>query len=129
MSFWCLQFLPKNKWKQVNLRYHRSKVKFICSCFGRIHAVTICFQVLLTFDTLRECILFYPFWCTNCQFPYDCLMIVWECLNTADKRCQSEIRIWKHFGINGRQQQQQRHQNPQNYRLMRLLTTRSHSLA
>ena len=36
LSFWCLQFLPKNEWKQVDLRYHSSKVKFIRSFFGRI---------------------------------------------------------------------------------------------
>ena len=30
MSFWCLQFPPKNKQKQVDLRYHSSKVEFIC---------------------------------------------------------------------------------------------------
>ena len=35
MSFWCLQFPPKMKWKQVNLRYHSSKVKFILLFFWR----------------------------------------------------------------------------------------------
>ena len=50
MSFWCLQFLPKNEQKQVDLRYHSSKVKFICSFFGRIHGLTIWFWVLLTFS-------------------------------------------------------------------------------
>ena len=49
MSFWCLQFLPKNERKQVDLRYHSSKVKFIRSFFGEIHGLTICFRVLLTF--------------------------------------------------------------------------------
>ena len=49
-NFWCPQFLPKNERKQVNLSYHGSKVEFICSFFGRIHGVTICFQVLLTFN-------------------------------------------------------------------------------
>ena len=49
ISFWCLQFHPKNEQKQVDLRYHSSKVKFICSFFGRIHGFTICFRVLLTF--------------------------------------------------------------------------------
>ena len=34
MSFWCLQFPPKNERKQVNLRYHSSKVEFVCSFFG-----------------------------------------------------------------------------------------------
>ena len=36
MSFWCLQFLPKNERKQVNLRYHSSKVEFFRSIFGRV---------------------------------------------------------------------------------------------
>ena len=35
MSFWCLQFLPKNERKQVNQRYHSSKVEFVCSFFER----------------------------------------------------------------------------------------------
>ena len=34
---------------QVNLRYHSSEVEFICLLFGRIHGLTICFRVLLTF--------------------------------------------------------------------------------
>ena len=29
MSFWCLQFLPKNKRKQVDLRYYSSKVELL----------------------------------------------------------------------------------------------------
>ena len=29
MSFWCLQFYPKNERKQVNLRFHSSKVEFV----------------------------------------------------------------------------------------------------
>ena len=33
MSFWCLQFLPKNERKQVALRYHSSKVEFFFVCF------------------------------------------------------------------------------------------------
>ena len=32
MSFWCLQFLQKNHQKQVDLRYHSSKVEFVV-CF------------------------------------------------------------------------------------------------
>ena len=49
MPFWCLQLLPKNEQKQVNLRYHSSKVNFIPLFFGRIHGLKICFRVLLTF--------------------------------------------------------------------------------
>ena len=50
MSSWCLQFLPENERKQVYLRYHSSKNEFIRSFFGRIHGLTICFRVLLTFS-------------------------------------------------------------------------------
>ena len=32
--FWCLQFSPKNEQKQVNLRFHSSKVEFVPSFFG-----------------------------------------------------------------------------------------------
>ena len=34
MIFWCLRFPPKNEQKQVNLRYHSSKVEFLRLCFG-----------------------------------------------------------------------------------------------
>ena len=33
ISLWCLQFLPKNEWNQVDLRYHSSTVKFVRSFF------------------------------------------------------------------------------------------------
>ena len=33
-SFWFLQFPSKNERKQVDLRYHGSKVEFVCSFFG-----------------------------------------------------------------------------------------------
>ena len=36
MSFGCFQFLPNNEQKQVDLRYHSSKVEFFRSFFGRI---------------------------------------------------------------------------------------------
>ena len=49
-SCWSLQFLPKNKQKQVDLRYPcSSKVEFIFSFFGSIHGLKIYFRVLLTF--------------------------------------------------------------------------------
>ena len=34
--FRCLQILPKNKGKQLDLKYHSSEVEFFCSFFGRI---------------------------------------------------------------------------------------------
>ena len=34
MFFWCLRFPPKNEQKQIDLRYHSSKVEFLCSFFG-----------------------------------------------------------------------------------------------
>ena len=61
MTFLCLQFLPKNEQKQVDLRCHFSKVEFIASFFGRINGLTICFRVLLTFTTLPLTILLILF--------------------------------------------------------------------
>ena len=34
MSFWCLQFPPKNEQKQVDLRFHSSIVEFVRLFFG-----------------------------------------------------------------------------------------------
>ena len=34
MSFFCLQFPPKNERKQVNLRLHSSKIEFVRPFFG-----------------------------------------------------------------------------------------------
>ena len=48
MSLWCLQFPPKNERKQVDLRYHSSKVEFVCSLFGGIEDTIICFRDYLT---------------------------------------------------------------------------------
>ena len=39
----------KKRKKQVNLKYRCSKVECIRLFFGRIHGLTICFRVLLTF--------------------------------------------------------------------------------
>ena len=54
MSFWCLQFPPKNeqKKKQVDLRYHSSKVEFVRSFFGGIEDTIICFRDYLTFSVV-----------------------------------------------------------------------------
>ena len=49
----CLQFPPKNEQKQVDLRYHSSKVEFVCSCFGGIKDTIICFRDYLTFSLLE----------------------------------------------------------------------------
>ena len=49
MSFWCLQFLLKNERKQVDLRYHSSKVKFVRSFFGRNIGLKKSFRICLTF--------------------------------------------------------------------------------
>ena len=55
MSFWCLQFLPKNEQKQVKLRYHSSKVEFIRSFFGRIIGLKKSLRLCLTFSRFRLC--------------------------------------------------------------------------
>ena len=49
MDFWFLQFLPKNERKQVDLRYHSSKVEFVCSFFGGNVILKKSFQICLTF--------------------------------------------------------------------------------
>ena len=50
MSFWCLQFPPKNERKQVDLRFHSSKVEFICSFFGGNLYLKKSFRFFLTFS-------------------------------------------------------------------------------
>ena len=54
MSFWCHQFPPKNKRKQVDLKFQSSKVEFVCSFFGRNGGLKISFQIFLTFSDLTE---------------------------------------------------------------------------
>ena len=49
MSFRRLQFPPKNEGKQINLRYHSSKIEFVSSFFGGIKDTIICFRDSLTF--------------------------------------------------------------------------------
>ena len=51
MSFWCLQFLLKNKRKQVDLRYPSCKVEFIHSFFGRNFDLKKSFRFCLTFSS------------------------------------------------------------------------------
>ena len=45
MSFWCLHFPSKNERKQVDLRYHSSKVEFIRSFFGTIEYTKKSFEI------------------------------------------------------------------------------------
>ena len=40
----------KNKQKQVNLRYHTSKVEFVCSVFGRNISLKKLLRLCLTFS-------------------------------------------------------------------------------
>ena len=56
MSFWCLQFPPKNERKQVDLRFHSSKVEFVRSFFGGNVGLKKLFRICLTFqDTDKMC--------------------------------------------------------------------------
>ena len=59
MFFWCLQFLPKNERKQVNLRYHSSKVEFVCSFFGRNVSLKKPFRLCLTFSNITQQRIYY----------------------------------------------------------------------
>ena len=45
MSFWCLQFLPKDERKQVDLRYHSSKVEFFFRFLGDIEDIKRHFEI------------------------------------------------------------------------------------
>jgi hypothetical protein len=49
MSFWCIQFPPKNERKQVDLRFHSSKVEFVRSFFGGNVYLKKSFRHFLTF--------------------------------------------------------------------------------
>ena len=53
MPFWCLQFPPKNKRKQVNLRYRSGEVKIVCSFFGGIVGLKKSLELYLTFRYMR----------------------------------------------------------------------------
>ena len=48
-SFWCLQILPKNKRKQVDLRYHSGKVEFVHSFLKRSLRLFLTFIELFFF--------------------------------------------------------------------------------
>ena len=50
MVFWCLRFPPKNERKQVNLRYHSSKVEFLRLFFGGNRRHQKPFRDYLTFS-------------------------------------------------------------------------------
>ena len=47
MSYWCHQFPPKNEQKQVDLRYHSSKVEFFRSFLEEL-------RIIIT--DIRECV-------------------------------------------------------------------------
>ena len=53
MSFWCLQFLPKNEQKQVDLRFHSSKVELVRSFSGRNVSLKKSFRPCLTFSPVH----------------------------------------------------------------------------
>ena len=52
MPFWCLQFSPKKEQKQVNLRFHSSKVEFVRSFFGGNVYLKKSFRLFLTFTQI-----------------------------------------------------------------------------
>ena len=54
MVFWCLRFSPKNEQKQVDLRYHSSKVEFLHSFFGRNWRRQKPFRNCLTFSKCQN---------------------------------------------------------------------------
>ena len=50
MSFWCLQFPPKNEGKQVDPRFHSSKIEFVHSFFGGNVGLKKSFRLCVTFS-------------------------------------------------------------------------------
>ena len=50
MSFWCLQFPPKREQKQVDLRFHSSKLEFLGLLFGEDVGLKKSFLLCLTFS-------------------------------------------------------------------------------
>ena len=65
MVFWCLRFPPKNERKQVDLRYHSSKVEFLRSFFGGNRRHQKPFQIYLTFRTCNFTVIgVYNFTCS-----------------------------------------------------------------
>ena len=64
MFFWCLWFLQKSEQKQVNLRYHSSKVEFVCSFFffWRIVGLKKSLRLCLTFSFQRENLCWESLW-------------------------------------------------------------------
>ena len=49
MSFWCLQFPPKNEQKQAKMGFQSSKVEFVHSFFGGNIGLEKSFRLFLTF--------------------------------------------------------------------------------
>ena len=49
---WCLQFPPKKTPKQVDLRFHSSKVEFVCSFFGG--NIYLLEKIISTFSDLYQ---------------------------------------------------------------------------
>ena len=46
ISFSCLQFLPKNEWKKVDLRYHSIKVEFFRSFLEELWIPSFAFEII-----------------------------------------------------------------------------------
>ena len=60
MYFWCLQFPPKNEQKQVNLRFHSSKVEFFRSFFVGNVGLKKSFRLCLAFKIRQNFYLATP---------------------------------------------------------------------
>jgi hypothetical protein len=58
MPFWCLQFLPKNERKQVDLRFHSSKVVIVCLFFVGNVGLKKSFRLCLIFSDREKLLKF-----------------------------------------------------------------------
>ena len=61
--------IPKNERKQVNLRYHSSRVDFFCSFFGRIEDTK---KDISKLTDLYESIYYIALLCSNLETQKDC---------------------------------------------------------
>ena len=101
MSFWCLQFPPKNERKQVDLRFHSSKVEFVLSFFGGNVYLKKSFRLFLTFRIclLRFCHLFCKIVRRKPAWAYLKFLIFGAPVSSRTQR--TKVRPWSLTGRQG----------------------------
>ena len=115
MYFWCLQFPPKNERKQVNLRFHSSKVEFIRSFFGRNVGLKKPFRLCLTTFCRNSSNVHNIENCYTLKFKLDSFLIMYITF------CEQFLSIIRYSHIKYVQQTMLLSSNKQNASLMGLL--------